>query len=295
MLGAMNAASSLNLAHTHPWAETAAGTAGKAHRFEAGGKLVTEKEAGPLIIWAGSGGRKNTRAGFERFSLAAHGRVRPSVRWKTGRKKIKHQKLRACWFVYKSQSSIWINAELKLLVSKIMTPWNPKGLERPSMADLVEPSRPRVFKPNKINKPISVCLISIEDAILRAFGEDEDEPGCNWGIDEAISHIKEIKRIGFNLQLIFDFDNAKSNSISSNLLFLRYALAKKDHVAARLFVWRHAKTRVTLNQALRHLRAAAYRAFLARRVKPVSRRTRPRRPLYARPRPPSCPLAPPVI
>lgn len=48
----MNAASSLNLAHAHPWAEAAARTAGKAHRSKAGGKLMTEKDAGPLIIWA---------------------------------------------------------------------------------------------------------------------------------------------------------------------------------------------------------------------------------------------------
>ena len=46
---------------------------------------------------------------------------------------------------------------------------------------------------------------------------------------------------------------------------------------------------------LKHLEAEAFRAHLAKRVKPVSRRTRVRRPLYARPRPPSCPLAPPVI
>ncbi|WP_146160586.1 hypothetical protein [Deinococcus arcticus] len=52
--------------------------------------------------------------------------------------------------------------------------------------------------------------------------------------------------------------------------------------------------RVDLTHALRFLEAAAYRAHLARRVKPVSRRPRAPRPLYARPRPPTCPTAPPV-
>lgn len=46
--------------------------------------------------------------------------------------------------------------------------------------------------------------------------------------------------------------------------------------------------------ALRALERAAYRAYLTRRVKPVSRRTRAPRPLYARPRPPTAPLAPPL-
>jgi hypothetical protein len=45
---------------------------------------------------------------------------------------------------------------------------------------------------------------------------------------------------------------------------------------------------------LSHLEREAYRAHLTRRVKPVSRRTRIKRPLYARPRPPTAPLAPPV-
>lgn len=46
---------------------------------------------------------------------------------------------------------------------------------------------------------------------------------------------------------------------------------------------------------LKHLEREAYRAHLTRRVKPAPRRHRIRRPLYARPRPPSAPLAPPVI
>ncbi|GAA5438150.1 hypothetical protein M8445_10875 [Deinococcus aquaticus] len=42
------------------------------------------------------------------------------------------------------------------------------------------------------------------------------------------------------------------------------------------------------------MQRAVYRAHIARRVRPVRRRSRIRRPLYARPRPPTCPLAPPV-
>lgn len=47
--------------------------------------------------------------------------------------------------------------------------------------------------------------------------------------------------------------------------------------------------------ALRFLQRAAYRAHLARRVRPPARRSRVRRPLHARPRPPTCPAAPPAL
>lgn len=46
--------------------------------------------------------------------------------------------------------------------------------------------------------------------------------------------------------------------------------------------------------ALRLLERAAYRAHVARRVRPPARRARIPRPIYARPRPPTAPLAPPV-
>lgn len=51
----------------------------------------------------------------------------------------------------------------------------------------------------------------------------------------------------------------------------------------------------TLTALLKHLEAAAYRAHLAKRVKPVTRRTSAPRPLYARPRPPTAPTAPPLL
>ena len=45
---------------------------------------------------------------------------------------------------------------------------------------------------------------------------------------------------------------------------------------------------------LRAIQRAAYRAHVARRVRPPARRSRIPRPIYARPRPPTAPLAPPV-
>ena len=53
--------------------------------------------------------------------------------------------------------------------------------------------------------------------------------------------------------------------------------------------------KLTFLAVLKALQAAAHRAHLAQRVKPAPRRHRIQRPLYARPQPPSAPLAPPVI
>lgn len=55
------------------------------------------------------------------------------------------------------------------------------------------------------------------------------------------------------------------------------------------------RTPAELSLTLKALIAAAYRAHVARRVRPPARRTRVRRPLHARPRPPTCPAAPPAL
>ena len=76
---------------------------------------------------------------------------------------------------------------------------------------------------------------------------------------------------------------------------IKYATVRRDKKAVLALIEKVKSFRASLTALLKHLEAEAYRAHLAKRVKPVSRRTRVRRPLYARPRPPSCPLAPPVI
>ena len=55
-----------------------------------------------------------------------------------------------------------------------------------------------------------------------------------------------------------------------------------------------ARRRVTLTKALLFLEREAFRAYLKKRVKPSTRRTRAPRPFHAQPRPPTAPLAPPV-
>ena len=70
-------------------------------------------------------------------------------------------------------------------------------------------------------------------------------------------------------------------------LYVRYQLwYQLQSIATRGLI--SYKTRLALIRTL-------YRAHLTRRVKPAPRQHRIRRPLYARPRPPSAPLAPPVI
>ena len=77
---------------------------------------------------------------------------------------------------------------------------------------------------------------------------------------------------------------------------LSLACIKQDRRALRSIVTIRKARQVSLKAtvAIRALEAAAYRAHVARRVQPITRRTRPPRAVYARPRPPTCPLAPPV-
>ncbi|MCD0169820.1 hypothetical protein [Deinococcus sp. 23YEL01] len=75
----------------------------------------------------------------------------------------------------------------------------------------------------------------------------------------------------------------------------------RDWAYIQIFMWeptrqliKRSRRRIHEAQVVLDAVRAAFRAHLARRVRPVSRRSRVPRPLYARPRPPSCPLAPPV-
>lgn len=80
-----------------------------------------------------------------------------------------------------------------------------------------------------------------------------------------------------------------------------YPEEPRDWAYIQIFMWE--STRQLINRSKRRIHEAqvvldavraAFRAHLALRVRPMSRRSRIPRPLYARPRPPSCPLAPPV-
>lgn len=79
---------------------------------------------------------------------------------------------------------------------------------------------------------------------------------------------------------------------------LRLAVLRDDKAALKglLAEINRARLRAALTraQALKHLEREAFRLFLSRRVPSVPRRARTPRPLYARPIPPTAPLAPPV-
>ena len=98
---------SLNMHSAQKWAAVVSGTVWKTWGLSPSGTLEAETLRGPLIIWAkpkpGEGEAVkleapkpspldlrvmalNTAAHFERFRRAAGGKVRASVRWKTGRK-----------------------------------------------------------------------------------------------------------------------------------------------------------------------------------------------------------------
>ena len=89
-------------------------------------------------------------------------------------------------------------------------------------------------------------------------------------------------------------------TVTEDLVSLIPTLARVYGVLGRLRDQRvllrkfHQMLKLNYARRIRFLIAADYRAHVTRRVRPPARRVRVRRPLYAQPRPPTAPLAPPV-
>ncbi|WP_420597019.1 hypothetical protein [Deinococcus sp.] len=239
----MKAAPALNEARAHTWAAVALGMVKKA----------SADRALPL----------NTVEKFERFYWAAWGKVKPSVRWKKGRKAKRTA-------VYKA-FSIFTFRQLKGLSNRYMD-----GILRSG----------GVYRAFKNQNP---CPLNLE---VYDYLELTDYPATyvyNYG-NELIKYITN----GVKSVLENGIEGAENRIYKPSLYrLLKWAACNRKMWQS---VAREAlEQRITLTALLKHLEAEAYRAHLAKRVKPVSRRIRVRRPLYARPRPPTCPLAPPVI
>ncbi len=311
----------LNTAHAHTWAAVVSGTAWKRHTLEDGGTLTAEYVRGPVIVWASTGlkgyfksvteavakgaanaesaprltleehiDHLNTAQVFERFRWAARGKVRHSVRWKTGTRRRRLRKLEAL-------------ADLRY--AAIMTERRAAGNH-----GFMGHSVPRTAKTRR--EAQKFCEAERFKDRLRSIFPNCTEIECDGKtylvpdidvellkiIQQVISTFKaykvSIERYGIDIS--FEFNNLDYGDLLPDAL--RYALITGDTEAlAGIVASVKARRRNQLLSivALHSLRAAEYRAHLTRRIKPAPRRDRTRRPLYARPRPPSAPLAPPVI
>jgi len=269
------------------------GTLWTAHTFASGALSFTKYSSGPVILWAKPGEKENvpdaltpmrsaleeraaeanTAAAFERLYWAARGRVRPSVRWKTGTKK-----KRLCAYyalLYIKQVAFDISHEEA--ASKGLTFWQadetPKGRRETR----------RVIKREKFL------------AQLRGIASADMNMDNPYGIEGSLINFWEMRTASIanlNVDLSKWIDALPKGGKVTGQLF--YFVLKKDWKGFRISFSGLIKPCLALAALLKHLEAAAYRAHLARRVKPVQRRDRAPRPLYARPRPPTAPTAPPL-
>ncbi|CAM3621521.1 hypothetical protein [Deinococcus frigens] len=284
----MSSAPTLNAYPSPQWAAVVSGVAWKAYTLAPdGGALSVEAIRGPVIVWAKAGGEEeavklapptpsplevraaavNAAPHFERFRWAARGEVQPSVWWKTGARVRRARKLEALRQVRATSRLIQRRAEGRT------------GIQgRP--ADRTAKGR-RAAVREAFHERKAGILRSLYPSPLGFWHPD--------GIDlEALEMLREAAGVLRRGECPYNAaELLEGAGLALSVLGYR---AELGHLIAA----RHGQAK-SLEYALSFLERAARRAHLARRVKPIARRTRVRRPLYARPRPPTAPLAPPVI
>lgn len=259
------------------WAEYAVGTAG----------LVEAKTTrGPLILWATKTGEEenlpviggpapsplevqvahvNVCAHLQAFARAAHGKVRRSVRWKTPRKTLERRAYAIR--TYRVPGKFYEGRPCLIMLG-----WsNKRTVPRRTARRFFKRYALRERYNEKLN---ALFPGSPEDRYAHGFDRDGYE---HFG--ELVAEIIE--------------DEYKPRNLGS-VLHTAAQLGGKWCIKPILNLIRCRKPDFSAVRALRSLEAAAYRAHITQRVRPPARRTRIPRPLYARPRPPTAPLAPPV-
>ena len=291
----MNPASTLNTAAPYGWACVVSGVTWAEYKLSGAGKLTAEITRGPLILWATDTGegeglptlhaptlsalearaaKINTRAAFDRLFWAARGKVRASVRWKTGRKT---RQLR----IYYALSYI---KRLSFDISH-----RNSGLRGLKFWQEDETPKGR----RKARRSIAQWHFEERLRSIAPIWMDMDNPS---GIDSYLIEFWEMRTaffLGRNVspcRLMHSLP--QGDEVAGQLSYLAL---KKDWIGFRASFRALVRPRLTLTALLKYLEAAAYRAHLAKRVKPVTRRSRAPRPLYARPRPPTAPTAPPLL
>ena len=286
---------SLNTANAHTWAAAVSGTSWKRLTLAPGDVLTAEYTRGPLIPWAIRPGEGecfrfvtgaiakapqtpaptlkkrieelNTAQGFERFKWAARGRVRHSVRWKTGIKwRLKYL---ACAFLgLLPQDDIFFTLDHNDLMRR---------------AGRSSRCKPGIWERAVYEYELSLIVGCSEGN----FSDIEKEAKRALYYFDKTGKLPSTAR-GYNCNM-----GEETNNEVVIQEWLRVLSLYPKYLEKALSIIRSKKVSARLESFT--FRATAFRAHLARRVKPTPQRHRIRRPLYARPRPPSAPLAPPVI
>ncbi|WP_034408134.1 hypothetical protein [Deinococcus murrayi] len=254
-----------------------------------------------LGLWAFLAARRAPRApapalkvenGAEQLAAlrrAAHEKVRPSVRWKTGARRRRFRKLEALDRVAWAAHLIRRQVEGR----RGLTAWGDPRTRRRKREEAREAARELREDRLRMLAP-SVEAVEVNGKSYAANGIDLQRVQFLESMARSLAKSgPTIRRLRFPI-FVAGFEEGR---LLGQVMAYANLCGLKGTVSA-LIANIHARrwqVSLALTLARRALEAAAYRAHLARRVRPVSRRTRAPRPLYARPRPPTAPLAPPAL
>ena len=305
----------LNRYNLQKWVTVASAATWKRWEVNPFGTLEAEALRGPLIIWAkmtpgevGDGLRLeapkpspldlrvsalNTAAHFERFSRAACGQVRPSIKWRTPRRL--QTRLVAAHFL-----AVMFNLrfeDIKNVLFMYPTIHNIDGEER-----LKKSASTRRFRARLRERKRRFSDFTRRSDVSQMSVSEELWPDLNELIAEARNERLPERRLLERLigGLAHGISGFGTSPLAIVSFVKRYVLFDRPEPKTFLrALWQLLRevssvSKLALREFLRECQLAGYLAYVRRRVKPVPRRDRVPRPVYARPRPPSAPLAPPV-
>lgn len=281
----------LNMHSAQKWAAVVSGTVWKTWGLSPSGTLEAKATRGPLIIWAkptsGEEGEAvkleapkpspldlrvmvlNTSAHFERFRRAARGKVRASVRWKSSRK-VRERMYARSYFDFLGYCGDGYDWE---------------ALERKAEG----------HKRSRLKRDREKQARRSEDRLFKVSSKFLTFNDLGNITNSRLEELEEARQVIRRGQPFAAFTWAKREGSEGDLA--AYLTALGDLEALRFFlpfIDGRGHKEAYLKALTRLLQRAAYLAHVRRTVKPAPRRGRLPRPVYARPRPPSAPLAPPV-
>ncbi len=258
------------------------------------------------------------RPHFLAFVRAAHGKVRASVRWKTGRR---HSiRCVALTFLliegFEFSFSLLNPQERSSEGDWKITSEEALGDPSPYIWDLCDSTLVRRAMPKRFRRRIASerlkrirherRIVWQEKTKKNRFRRSGYRPDLLEAIDrrlgDAIDSVNAHRLPDIEAIRTIAEDHAYENGHPYSLLRAAITLRPSNAgTPAPVYraLWRLLRREIFRASlcdvmALRALEAAAYRAHVTQRVRPSARRVRLPRPLYAQPRPPAAPLAPPV-
>jgi len=138
--------------------------------------------------------------------------------------------------------------------------------------------------------------IGLHEFLFPEEETEENPTGANEGrLDDMLSMAAMLERAGTRDRNKRRHFLLTSKDLAYEPYIISYLVLTKNRKALKGLMRSFTAQRMTLVRLVEFLRRAAYRAHLTKRVKPLPRRVRIERPRYARPRPPTAPLAPPAL